>query len=953
MTSASKVVWSPHSNEQRQQFLRINARNNELGLYEVTETKGKKLRYELVAKQTKIPDFKCFDWSPVEEDLIAIGQTSGDILLLRICEKVNSSYTIAAKPQRGCNTVAFNREGLLAAGLERVRHDSSLYIWDINQRMGTTDTPRPQRKNTDQVTSLKFFYDQPNLLIAGMGTKQIRIFDLRDHQANPTLQAQTKCVYGITVDKDQNYFASYSDEGVVAVWDRRLMSRNGGNNDHVLMFNRTNAEEASRTGQITCLRYSTQKAGVFSVLKSNGGLKVYETTKFPDTSEVNINLPTTGAPATSRSVASGMGVLGGGGGGGGGGKDSASISSSSRASKGNESIIVGKITQLVEPIRPNGRTDRRICSMDWMYAGAPGANGEGYSGDLKTVCLRYDGELEVFTLPGSVVSTAFSSRNTFVVTSGTDLIMVPGPKAKKSRPTTYFNQNNGRGYNGGPGGTVIGPPPMQGDNRTPRMLGRNNSLIGQVDTGAYMFAPAEVLKNDICMVMKGRVEKGYGMSPTKSLPLVPEDELGLREMWTWLQDAVYRADHINMVAHSIDLNYVGVSEILKGNLESRYVKGRFRSLEHQAKEVNGACEELRKRLKKDDFIGATNYHARRSLALVVCGWQFNRSDLENQIRDLERNGEYAKAAGWALFHNDIPRCIKSLSQGGDYTKAIATAVAGYLSHQQSVPPTTGGSTWKELCRRMAIDVGDPYLRAIYAYVANGEWVDVLDDVGLHLKERLGIAIRFLSDEALSNYVEGLTQQAVKEGDVEGILLTGVTEPFIELLQNYVDRTCDVQTAAIVASFAWPRYLADERVHGWVESYRELLNGWAKWKARGRFDVARGARGRRQVNGPPGQSLNLPPPSTLLPSTKATLCPTCKKPLPRCSVCLLHLGTVNYRLVTRDGKSKDPKADYERWFSWCLKCNHGVHVGHGREWFGGRRGMRMCPVPDCECFCSSF
>ena len=68
---------------------------------------------------------------------------------------------------------------------------------------------------------------------------------------------------------------------------------------------------------------------------------------------------------------------------------------------------------------------------------------------------------------------------------------------------------------------------------------------------------------------------------------------------------------------------------------------------------------------------------------------------------------------------------------------------------------------------------------------------------------------------------------------------------------------------------------------------------------------------------------------------------------------------------RDGKSKDPKGDYERWFSWCLKCGHGVHVGHGREWWGvgaggkgkgagaGKMGKRMCPVPECECFCNEF
>ena len=293
-------------------------------------------------------------------------------------------------------------------------------------------------------------------------------------------------------------------------------------------------------------------------------------------------------------------------------------------------------------------------------------------------------------------------------------------------------------------------------------------------------------------------------------------------------------------------------------VEGRYTKGSFRSKDHQMKEVSAACEELRKRLNKDDFIGTTAYHARRSLALVVCGWHFNRSNLESYLVALEKNGEFAKAAGWALFHNDIPRCIRSLSLGGERMKLMSTAVAGYLAHLSSNAGGAGGggsNVWKDLCRSMSIELGDPYLRAIFAYVSNGDWIDVLDDVGLPIKERLGIAIRFLKDEDLAGYVLELERRVVIEGDLEGIVVTGVGEKFLELLGRYVDRTSDVQTAACVASFVVPRYLPDEvgRVSGWVESYRELLNAWGKWKARGRFDVARGRRARRPVNGGGGYS----------------------------------------------------------------------------------------------------
>lgn len=68
-------------------------------------------------------------------------------------------------------------------------------------------------------------------------------------------------------------------------------------------------------------------------------------------------------------------------------------------------------------------------------------------------------------------------------------------------------------------------------------------------------------------------------------------------------------------------------------------------------------------------------------------------------------------------------------------------------------------------------------------------------------------------------------------------------------------------------------------------------------------------------------------------------------------------------------ARDMREDYDKWMSWCLKCGHGVHVGHGREWWGGgeesagigddgkakklARRKRMCPVPECECLCNAF
>ena len=73
----------------------------------------------------------------------------------------------------------------------------------------------------------------------------------------------------------------------------------------------------------------------------------------------------------------------------------------------------------------------------------------------------------------------------------------------------------------------------------------------------------------------------------------------------------------------------------------------------------------------------------------------------------------------------------------------------------------------------------------------------------------------------------------------GLLLTGLrlgdgrlNEPLLELLQNYVDRTGDVQTAAaIVVVTRDPLVIETERARRWIELYRQLLNWWQLWTER--------------------------------------------------------------------------------------------------------------------------
>lgn len=60
------------------------------------------------------------------------------------------------------------------------------------------------------------------------------------------------------------------------------------------------------------------------------------------------------------------------------------------------------------------------------------------------------------------------------------------------------------------------------------------------------------------------------------------------------------------------------------------------------------------------------------------------------------------------------------------------------------------------------------------------------------------------------------------------------------------------------------------------------------------------------------------------------CPHCRKPLPRCAICLMHMGTTT---GCQNGDIETTKiVEFTSWFTWCQSCRHGGHSIHMIEWF---------------------
>src|ERR1700733_3059464 len=104
------------ANEHRQRFLHVDVAGKWFKLCNITKQSPNSFQYETISTSTKVPAFRAFDWHPVNEDLVVVGQAGGEATLLNIADGQQDSLSFQVRSQRLCNAVALNSQNLLAAG---------------------------------------------------------------------------------------------------------------------------------------------------------------------------------------------------------------------------------------------------------------------------------------------------------------------------------------------------------------------------------------------------------------------------------------------------------------------------------------------------------------------------------------------------------------------------------------------------------------------------------------------------------------------------------------------------------------------------------------------------------------------------------------------------------------------------------------------------------------------
>ncbi|EEP77153.1 predicted protein [Uncinocarpus reesii 1704] len=929
------VRWAPASTAEDQRFLYVDSKGQTFSHCRVTSRPDKStLSYEVLSSASNGSEFRSFDWSPIEEKLVAVGHAMGEVVVVHLEDGTRTPLTLPSKVQRVCHGLAWNTRGLLAAELDKFRGDHCVYIWDPNQRpvRGTSrggsdrQVPDPLRKyaNGEPVTSLTFLRDQPNVLIAG--TKG-----------------------------QSNYFASCAphDDATVCIWDRRSGSRysaaTGGSSGTIDGGQVLEIKPDIDTGStIWNLRFSQTHRGRLGMSTDTGIFRAYHVEKEYSAEEHRVTLEKTVGGESGKNYP--------------------------------ELLYTKNVREFQTGSPPQARSEdpsKRVGAFDFLNFCS--------SGDLEAITILNDKTVAMYRLPPIPGPVSLSFQSLFVrggFANGQDFKTIAPETGVKVGQA--LDDAQGRAFE-----MKLEAEMEEKEVEDEEDLTEIWNLSSRARRELFVLPEKAANFKDALTMMavpRLRLQEGHLLDPRRIFNIVTEDP-GLLSLWDWISFARTRAASKSQIVRGVDMNYLGVQSVWTGNL-GLSLENRLASSDlDDDVDVSKLIEELVKQLELPDYkMCDTDFKTRRQLCLDICGGIGTVKQLEKEMAAFIKADEITKAALFAMFQEEDDLAYKALKDSpAEMHKFLAMAVAGGSTAKEN-------KDWDEACAELAIRSIDPFTKAILARVRKGSWDVVLEETtSLPLKYRVQVALRWLPDDKLTTYIRDATSEAVRQGDIEGWVLTGLDHAAMDLFDSYIDKFNDFQTAVSVMSYAVPRFISDprniSRFYGWRNAYRYQMNRWKMYLWRARFDInsrdlAVTWDGRRLTKPPPQQVSLVCTYCTQLLSQKGEqpehevsgaetihhtqgnplgssqtggiICPKCGRHMPRCGVCGGWLGTP--RPMPKSSVAEDAtkgiaalrlEEGLRKSVAFCIRCSHGNHADHAKTWF---ETHRKCPVTDCNCMC---
>ncbi|KAI1128521.1 hypothetical protein F5Y10DRAFT_173668 [Nemania abortiva] len=1025
------IKWSPNPGDDN--FLHVNLQHRVVQLYKPTgHARRGRFDYERVAKLDDIPPLSTYDWSPAYPGLVAIGTASGTINIINLNDSTNHYLEQRLKFTRFCQAIAFNNGSLLAVGLERVRNDQCLQIWDINRL--TDLKPNASWPSLDgsilgeavhrfepatTVSSTKFFEDSPQTLVIGIKGQGIRIYDLRDPNG-AVINYQTKCNNNLAIDyMDSNYFASSSlDRPGIVIWDRRATSRHLAspfysdatetdglpwgaalNLDRAIDINPSNVPD--RGSLVRSIRFCREHRGLLAVLSRTGQLRVLETTKEFATWDGHYDHHHESPEILDarNSYELDMGFTKG-------NRKHDQIVSFDWVTLNSPTLtpraLVLRASGAYEILeKPSYTSDHIYKMVPWQAPHRGLEEGTSYHGLMRFDTTQYPEMMGSLLVDEALKNIPlFGDQKMPIATVVSHALELP---PLKEDPDSDFEEKDDllRSLTGAKTTSEkilalrrhaqnasqsrelsSGDKYMTNDGLVSNQQAHENLLTATLNTTGVPRKAQVVLDH----VMLLRAKEKYLFDYPANINITSDDPW-LKDMWLWVDRAAGAAYDEGMVAQGIDYSFLGVIPIWTKDLgrkgTSRLYNGS--ALPDDAAWERGLQTLLNAKTGEPSYGKLkTNRPARREVAMRICEWGKKSIDLEEK-----NSSSFTRAAARALFEGDFTEAVNILkAASAEYPELLFVSLAlqltgrgdrGLAKEQLDFDDTVASKT-------------DPYLRAISALIATNNWETIANQESLPLRERTYIALRNFDDDKLTNWLDDQLWTAMKTGDIEGIVLTGITDNLVDIFAKYVEKFNDIQTATLVLSICSPRYINDYRCQVWRNAYRAYLQRHKAFLQRTKFEVESTKKSKhrgvptikplsRQIalrcvycdaeyelsskTGGGGGGMGVPSASAAAAAQAPTQqqgrgtnylmatsihagvsCINCGRHLPRCVVCLEVVG------IPRSDKpelSDDAQVRLAAKFpTFCLKCDHVLHLDHARQWFA--RHVE-CPVPECRCRCN--
>ncbi|KAF2001709.1 hypothetical protein P154DRAFT_489625 [Amniculicola lignicola CBS 123094] len=955
------IRWSPHSTRQNPRFLIIDVAGNRLRLCQIDKFEKNKVKYHQICVRDKLPNYTAFDWSRRDEHIVAIGSASGEAMIVQVDADhphIDYVHSFPIRHQRKCNSIAFSSKNFLATGLDRVRNDVCLNIYDLNTpALSANSEPYKKLANSETISSIKFFTGQPDTLVAGVSRQCIRIYDLRDSVASGVAQYPTRQVHNIAIDPlDENYFISAGSTGdpTVTVWDQRFVKAkppsDPASSGAVLEFKPV--VDNSQSSTIWSLRYCGTKRSTFGVLANTGEFKVVELAQHSHRPEPH---QTSGTGPYAQSWMS---------------PHYTKVSHHLRYPYYDE--------------RHRQDEQARVVAYDFMTAGNP------LDGQC-ALALYPNRDIEVLKVPSPAPKINVSALHE--VFRNRDTIAKPSPAHGVVAEDLIRLQNDAlsekHDISPNPKDNLIGILDKLTIDQTPRSIPFQSATLSSrqmhEDLLALGYPEVKVDLSDYLKSLhsqKRRCQEGYNLDCNKNKEIIANDPW-LVNAWNLVERMDAHAFNDGMVGGGLDLKYLGVQAIWANKLtmyDQRLIDPDAKTSEAIFVE---AVQEICDAKELPPFSGTqTHFPHNRQLCLSLCGWNLSKIGLRERCSTLLDKGQYYKAIVLAVFQGYKDVALDLLKETIQ-KKKLNTIGLGAVIACDSV-----NEEQRQMCSWMADMTDDPYLKGLLTYFISGDWASVVDMTQLSLTDRVGIALKYLSDEKLSEALQLMTQESIAYGSIDGLLLTGLTDRAMDIFERYIAKFGDLQSAVLILSRACPLYIQDARWPLWRDMYLNQMQVWRTFLERTHYIKEHNlhcvSREGRSINKPSAPSLAIrctncqqnlalrkdaktnrqylvpvagsnppkphqpqrphPPKGTT--TSPALACPNCNAQMPRCGICMLWLGSPDPSKIgaAQTLKEEDLEA---RLMVFCMSCTHGFHGHHARDWFARHA---MCPVPDCQCMC---